>query len=96
MSSEAPQARLSRPRLGRLGPSRSATVAGGFRPGEGRVRRLSSIVDEAHLIDDPATFEALRLVLNFATVGPPDLALLLVGGPDLAVQNLPPEPGWID
>jgi type II secretory pathway predicted ATPase ExeA len=41
------------------------------------------IVDEAHLIDDPAAFEALRLLLNFATVGPSDLALLLVGGPEL-------------
>jgi type II secretory pathway predicted ATPase ExeA len=47
------------------------------------------IVDEAHLIDDPSTFEALRLLLNFATNGPPDLALLLVGGPELPIQ-LPP------
>jgi type II secretory pathway predicted ATPase ExeA len=47
------------------------------------------IVDEAHLIDDPATFEALRLLLNFATQGPPDLGLLLVGGPELPVL-LPP------
>ena len=47
------------------------------------------IVDEAHLIEDPATFEALRLVLNFASQGPPDLALLLVGGPEV-VANLPP------
>jgi type II secretory pathway predicted ATPase ExeA len=47
------------------------------------------IVDEAHLIDDPSTFEALRLLLNFATNGPPDLALLLVGGSELPIQ-LPP------
>ena len=40
------------------------------------------IVDEAHLIDNPSTFEALRLLLNFATSGPPDLALLLIGGPE--------------
>lgn len=62
-------------------------------------RRLSScalrgerpllVVDEAHLIDDPASFEALRAVLNFATLGPPDLMLLLVGGPEL-VLRLPP------
>ena len=44
------------------------------------------IVDEAHLIEDPATFEALRLVLNFASAGPPDLALLLVGGPEVMAQ----------
>jgi type II secretory pathway predicted ATPase ExeA len=47
------------------------------------------IVDEAHLIDDPSTFEALRLLLNFATHGPPDLALLLVGGPEMPL-HLPP------
>ena len=45
--------------------------------------RLLLVVDEAHLIADPAAFEALRLLLNFATLGPPDLALLLVGGPEL-------------
>ncbi len=47
------------------------------------------VVDEAHLIDDPSTFEALRLLLNFATQGPPDLALLMVGGPELPTL-LPP------
>lgn len=62
-------------------------------------RRLSSgalrgerpllVVDEAHLIDDPASFEALRALLNFATLGPPDLMLLLVGGPELLLR-LPP------
>jgi type II secretory pathway predicted ATPase ExeA len=69
----------------------------------GSVRRLRSalagwatrgerpllIVDEAHLIDDPSTFEALRLLLNFATGGPPDLGLLLVGGPEVLL-HLPP------
>ena len=44
-------------------------------------RRTLLIVDEAHLIDDPATFEALRLLLNFTTGGIPDLAMVLVGGP---------------
>jgi type II secretory pathway predicted ATPase ExeA len=47
------------------------------------------IVDEAHLIDDPATFEALRLLLNFASTGPPDLWLVLVGTAELMLQ-LPP------
>ena len=47
------------------------------------------VVDEAHLIDDPATFEALRLVLNFATLGPSDLSLLLVGGPEVLLR-VPP------
>jgi type II secretory pathway predicted ATPase ExeA len=47
------------------------------------------VVDEAHLIEDTATFEALRLLQNFASDGSPDLALLLVGGPEL-VLDLPP------
>jgi type II secretory pathway predicted ATPase ExeA len=47
------------------------------------------IIDEAHLIRDPDTFEALRMLLNFASSGPPDLSLLLVGGAELALE-LPP------
>jgi type II secretory pathway predicted ATPase ExeA len=47
------------------------------------------IIDEAHLIRDPDLFEALRMLLNFATFGPPDLALLLVGTSELAL-SLPP------
>ena len=54
-----------------------------------RGRRPLLIVDEAHLIDDPATFEALRLLLNFDTNGSPDLGLLIVGGPDVWL-TLPP------
>ena len=46
------------------------------------------IVDDAHLIRDPATFDVLRLLLNFNSTGRPDLALLLVGGPEL-VLDLP-------
>ena len=56
-----------------------------------RGERPLLIVDEAHLIDDLATFETLRLLLNFATNGPADLALLLVGGPEMLL-NLPPAP----
>jgi type II secretory pathway predicted ATPase ExeA len=47
------------------------------------------IVDEAQLIDDPSTFETLRLLLNFATAGPPDLSLLIVGGPEVLLR-IPP------
>ncbi len=54
-----------------------------------RGRRPLLVVDEAHLIDDPATFEALRLLLNFDLDGALDLSLLIVGGPDLALA-LPP------
>jgi type II secretory pathway predicted ATPase ExeA len=54
-----------------------------------RGERPLLIVDEAHLIDDSSTFETLRLLLNFATLGPPDLAILLVGGPEMLL-HLPP------
>ncbi|MCR4414487.1 MAG: AAA family ATPase [Thermoguttaceae bacterium] len=37
------------------------------------------VIDEAHLIDDPGTLEALRLLLNFESQGRPGLTLLLVG-----------------
>ena len=52
-------------------------------------RRPLLIVDEAQLIQDPAAFETLRLLLNFTTTGPPDLALLLVGTAEL-IPQLPP------
>lgn len=40
-------------------------------------------VDEAHLLDDPRTLEALRLLLNFDFQGQPGLTLLLLGQPGL-------------
>ncbi len=46
-------------------------------------RRPLLVVNEAQAIRDPATFEALRLLLNFATDGSPDLLLLLVGGTEV-------------
>jgi type II secretory pathway predicted ATPase ExeA len=59
----------------------AAAVSSGDRP--------LLIVDEAQLIQDPATFETLRLLLNFTSAGPPDLALLLVGTAELMLK-LPP------
>jgi type II secretory pathway predicted ATPase ExeA len=47
------------------------------------------VVDDAHLIDTPATFDALSLLLNFASNGTPDLSLLFVGGAELLL-DLPP------
>jgi type II secretory pathway predicted ATPase ExeA len=64
--------------LRRLRGVLSASAARGERP--------LLVVDEAHLVDDPAAFETLRLVLNFATAGPPDLSLLLVGGPEVVLR----------
>jgi type II secretory pathway predicted ATPase ExeA len=46
-------------------------------------RRPLLVVDDAQAIRDPVTFEALRLLLNFATDGAPDLSLLLVGGTEV-------------
>ena len=56
----------------------AATVAQGRRP--------LLVVDEAHLIDQPSTFDALRLLLNFATDGSPDLSLLFVGGAEVLLD----------
>ncbi len=77
-------------------PDGSTTLAGSVRrvreslaASASRGDRTLLIVDEAHLIEDPATFESLRLLLNFATGGRPDLSLLLVGGPEVLL-HLPP------
>ena len=43
-------------------------------------------VDEAHLVDDGRTFEAMRLLLNFELAGRPGLTLLLVGQPGILPQ----------
>ncbi|MDX2035272.1 MAG: AAA family ATPase [Isosphaeraceae bacterium] len=45
--------------------------------------RTLLLVDDADTIRDPETFEALRLLTNFATRGPSDLMLLLVGATDM-------------
>jgi type II secretory pathway predicted ATPase ExeA len=51
-----------------------------------RGRKPLLIVDEAHVIEDGATFEMLRMLLNFTTSGTADLALLLVGAPELLLH----------
>jgi general secretion pathway protein A len=43
-------------------------------------------VDEAHLLDDGRTFEAMRLLLNFESAGRPGLTLLLAGQSGLLPQ----------
>ncbi len=47
------------------------------------------VVDEGHLIDDPATFEALRLLLNFASGDVPDIRLVLIGSGEMLLK-MPP------
>ncbi len=44
------------------------------------------VIDEAHLLDDTRTLEALRLLLNFENDSQPALTLLLVGQPGLLPQ----------
>jgi type II secretory pathway predicted ATPase ExeA len=44
------------------------------------------MIDEAHLIDDPATFEALKLLLNWNTAGTPDTALLLLADTEILLK----------
>ena len=44
------------------------------------------VVDDAHLIDEVATFDTLRLLLNFTSNGSPDLSLLFVGGAELLLE----------
>ena len=44
------------------------------------------IVDDAHLISEVTTFDTLQLLLNFASTGSPDLALLIVGAPSLLLD----------
>jgi type II secretory pathway predicted ATPase ExeA len=61
-------------------------IRAGLAAGTAGGSRRILVVDEAHLVEDVATFEALRLLLNFASEGPPDLALLLVGGPELLLR----------
>ncbi len=51
-----------------------------------RRERPLLIIDDAHLIDAVATYEALRLLLNFATNGPPDLSLLFVGSAEILLD----------
>ncbi len=79
-----------------LAEPRSAPVSGLA----GSVRRVRSalstaasrgektvlVVDEAHVIDDPSTFEALRLLLNFSTGETSDLTLVLIGAPELLLR----------
>lgn len=49
-------------------------------------QRSFLIVDDAHLISEVTTFDTLQLLLNFASTGSPDLALLIVGAPSLLLD----------
>ena len=51
-----------------------------------RGQRPLLVVDDAHLIESVSTFEAVRLLLNFATNGPPDLSLLFVGDAEVLLD----------
>jgi type II secretory pathway predicted ATPase ExeA len=51
-----------------------------------RGERPLVVIDDAHLIESASTFDALRLLLNFATNGPPDLSLLFAGGAEVLLD----------
>jgi general secretion pathway protein A len=46
-------------------------------------RHAVVVIDEAHLLADARTLEALRLLLNFELAGRPGLTLLLAGQPEI-------------
>jgi general secretion pathway protein A len=46
-------------------------------------RHALLVIDEAHLIEDPRSLEAIRLLLNFEFADHPAVTLLLVGHPNL-------------
>jgi general secretion pathway protein A len=56
-----------------------------------RGRHALVLIDEAHLIDDAARLETLRMLLNFECDGRPTITLLLVGQPGLltALERTP-------
>ncbi len=56
-------------------------------------RHAVLVIDEAHLLDDPRTFEALRLLLNFQWNGQAALTLLLSGQPAI-LPLLSRMPSW--
>ena len=56
-------------------------------------RHAVLVIDEAHLLDDNHTFEALRLLLNFESGGRPALTLLLSGQPAI-LPTLDRLPAW--
>lgn len=77
-----------------------ASATGSPRTMLGEYRRLESIlaaasargerplliIDEAQSIADPALFDLLRMLLNLASQGTPDLSLVLVGTTDLMLK----------
>ena len=79
------------------GPSKSPTtiahalqnLRGWLAAAARRGSRPLLVVDEAHLIDDPSVFETLSALLNFATNGPSDMMLLIVGTLEV-LSKLPP------
>ncbi len=70
--------------------SQQLTIDGGIRRIQHRLEEVAAqdkhavaAIDEAHIIDDVGTFDALRMLLNFEPSGRPGLTLILVGQPSL-------------
>jgi type II secretory pathway predicted ATPase ExeA len=69
------------------------TILGEFRRLESILSAMTSrgerpllVLDEAQSIPDPATFDLMRMILNIASRGTPDLALILVGTTDVMLR----------
>ncbi len=56
-------------------------------------RHAVVVLDEAHLIDEPATWDAVRMLLNLRSQGTPDVTVLLVGQLPL-LSMLDRMPSW--
>jgi len=56
-------------------------------------RHAVIVIDEAHLLEGPQTFETLRLLLNYERNGVPQMTLLLVGEPAI-LPMLERMPSW--
>jgi len=57
-----------------------------------RGQQAVAVIDEAHLLEDRRTLEAIRLLLNFQAGGRPAITLLLVGQPGIlpVMERMPP------
>lgn len=67
-------------------------IEGCLADGAERGHQAVVVIDEAHLLDDRRTLEAIRLLLNFEANGRPAITLLLAGQPGVLpmLDRMPP------
>lgn len=99
---QMPTADLLEYLAGELGAPGDPDVLPSVAQSVGRIQRLLAentsegrqavvVIDDAHLLEESRTLEALRLLLNFETAGRAGLTLLLVGQPSVwtALERMP-------